>query len=514
MKRNAFGFVSVFIVLGGLACSDPRLGQTPPPNRDLVVRAIQAMGGEDALRGLVRVRLRGDVQQWEPTQTYMPGGDARPTGESALIISRDFTQDATRIDWDRRLVYPTVRHYQFSEILAGGIGYVHGVDSTVRLARTFKTEPPGYAMSGLRVATTRRELTRTSPRFLLDLLADPQRLAEFTVTFDPETDLPARVRVLDSDTIEGDSTSDVVFGDWRDEAGVKFPRLVTYELNGREVARYQFTEITVNPSLTSDAFAMPAEARTTARPVATESVPYQWMLRRQYMGVLMDSDPVNYDADAVSGLRLVEVAPGIQHAVGGTHNSLIVEMNDHLIVFDAPMNEWQSTWTINAAKAKYPGKPIKHLVLTHHHSDHAGGARTYVAEGASVVVGAPAEALFARVFAAPHTVDHDRLQQSPRVAEIVEVSDQISLTDGTREVKLYRIENRHAEGMLIAQVLDARVGFVTDLWSPVRDPIPSPSAVDLLATAKALRIDPATRFAGGHGGVAPVTELERIVNKR
>jgi glyoxylase-like metal-dependent hydrolase (beta-lactamase superfamily II) len=514
MKRNAFGLVSVCIVLGGLAFSAARLGQTPPPAREQVVRAIQAMGGEDALRRLVRVRLKGDVQQWEPTQTYVPGGEARFTGESTLTVSRDFTQDATRIDWDRRLVYPTLRHYQFSEILAGGIGYVRGVDSTVRVARTLETEPPGYAMSGLRVATTQRELKRTSPRFLLDLLADPQRLAEFTAMFDPETHLPARIRVLDADTIEGDATSDVVFGDWRDEAGVKFPRRVTYELNGREVARYAFTEITVNPPWTPDFFAIPAEARTTARPATTGSVSHQWMLRRQYMGVLLDSDPINYDADAVSGLRLVEVAPGIQHAVGGTHNSLIVEMKDHLIVFDAPMNEWQSTWAINAAKAKYPGKPIKYLVLTHHHSDHAGGARTYVAEGATVVVGAPAKALFARVFTAPHTVDHDRLERSPLAAAIVEVSDQISLGDGTREVKLYRIANRHAEGMLIAHVLDARVGFVTDLWSPVRDPAPTPSSVDLLATLKALKIDPATRFAGGHGGVAPVADLEKIVDKR
>jgi glyoxylase-like metal-dependent hydrolase (beta-lactamase superfamily II) len=29
---------------------------------------------------------------------------------------------------------------------------------------------------------------------------------------------------------------------------------------------------------------------------------------------------------------------------------------------------------IDAAKAKYPGKPIKQLILTHHHMDHAAPA--------------------------------------------------------------------------------------------------------------------------------------------
>ena len=48
-------------------------------------------------------------------------------------------------------------------------------------------------------------------------------------------------------------------------------------------------------------------------------------------------------------------------------------MSDHLIVIDAPVTDAQSNWTIAAAQAKYPGKPIRYLVLTHHHMDHAGG---------------------------------------------------------------------------------------------------------------------------------------------
>ncbi len=434
MRRVLLSVTAGSFLLVGLALSSQTWAQVPPAPRELVARAIQAMGGPDALRRLERVLLKGEVHQWEPTQSYIPGGEPRFANDSALTLTRDFTRDAARFDWDRRYAYPWPRHWRYSEIVAGGIGYVQGRDSTARVARTLKTDPPGYAMSGFRVATTRRELERTSPRLLLDLLANPAGLAAlpdrhavryrrgehtFTVMFDPETHLPARIRVLDADTIEGDSTSDVVLGDWRAEGGLKLPRRVIYEFNGREVARFHFAEVAVNPPLAADLFNIPSEAKTMARPAAG-TVPYQWMLRRQYMGVLLDTEPINYDAGASSGLRLVEVAPGIQHAVGGTHNSLVVEMKDHLIVFDAPMNEWQSTWTINAAKAKYPGKPIKYLVLTHHHSDHAGGSRTYVAEGATAVVGAPAKALFTRVFSAPHALDNDRLQQHPRPATIVD----------------------------------------------------------------------------------------------
>ena len=51
------------------------------------------------------------------------------------------------------------------------------------------------------------------------------------------------------------------------------------------------------------------------------------------------------------------------------------------MIFDAPVDEGQSRWVIDAAKAKYPGKPVKQLVMTHHHMDHSGGTRTFAAEG-------------------------------------------------------------------------------------------------------------------------------------
>jgi glyoxylase-like metal-dependent hydrolase (beta-lactamase superfamily II) len=41
---------------------------------------------------------------------------------------------------------------------------------------------------------------------------------------------------------------------------------------------------------------------------------------------------------------------------------------------------------IAAAKKSAPGKPIRHIVLSHFHDDHMGGVRTYAAEGAIVVV--------------------------------------------------------------------------------------------------------------------------------
>ena len=83
-------------------------------------------------------------------------------------------------------------------------------------------------------------------------------------------------------------------------------------------------------------------------------------------------------------------------------------------MFDAPYGELQSRWVIDAAKAKYPGKPIKYLVLTHHHMDHTGGMRTYVAEGATIIVPSQSPRIFRKGRQSVRTRRSRRAAEEPR----------------------------------------------------------------------------------------------------
>ena len=68
-----------------------------------------------------------------------------------------------------------------------------------------------------------------------------------------------------------------------------------------------------------------------------------------------------------------------------------------------------------------------------------------------------------------------RRRASARTAapQIAEPAAAVSApADGQREVAVYLSENPHANGMLIGYVADARLGFVTDLWSPGAAPLP------------------------------------------
>ena len=502
----------------------------------LVDRALDASGGAQTMAALQTVTVKGHVRHWEPEQSYAAGGEMRLAGDSTFVIARDLGMDVARVEWVRKLVYPSQREYRFTEVVTPSAGYVQGVDSTSRTKQSLDSNPPHHAMSGFRLTAAQRELLRTSPRLLWLMKSQPNRLARvadvavdgkrlgavkftaaagfpFIVMFDADTGLPARVRTLDDDNIQGDSTYDLVLSDWRAVQGLKFAHQQIYELNGKQIGRIELEEVRVNPLLAAARFEIPAGILDGApKPVAARDVPFQWVLRRQNIGVYLDSDRVRYDPQVSRGLRLAELAPGVQQVVGGTHNSLIVELDKSLVVFDAPIDEWQSRWTIDAARKRFPGKKVKYLVLTHHHMDHAGGVRTYVAEGATVVVGAGNAAHFQKVFKAPHTLHRDALQRRPRAAQVIEVANKKVLSDGKREVVVYRVDNPHAEGMLLGYVPRARLGFVADLWSPGRDKLGdklTPGQEAIVAAVKKAGIVP-ERMAGGHGSVAEYPLLETV----
>jgi glyoxylase-like metal-dependent hydrolase (beta-lactamase superfamily II) len=531
MKRAAF---LIAFLLTAVSCASMR-----QETRSHVDRAVQALGGAEALGRVTTVATKGSVRQWEPEQSMAAGGEMRFACESTFEAVTDLGGGTTRVDWVRNFAYPAPRTFRYSEIVTADAGYVAGIDSNGRTKQSLESNPPAHSMSGLRLTATQRELLRTSPVLLLEMQKHPERLSAggdvmignisypgvdyrvgsqtFTVLFDRTTALPVRIRTLDYDNIWGDVPFDVALSEWAVVDGARIATTRTYELNGRKVAEVKLTETRLNTPAAADRFAIPEAFRTgAARPAPDDRVPYQWVIRRQFIGTYLDSDAPSYDARGSSGLRFVELAPGVQHVTGGTHHSLLVEQRDRLIVFDAPVSDAHSKWVLDAAKAKYPGKPVKYLVLTHHHMDHAGGLRAYAAQGATLVVGRGTAAHYRRVLASPFTRNPDLTPRDLRHTPIVEVNEKYILGDGTREVDVFAIDpNPHADGLLIGYLPETRLGFATDIWSPGAGPLPNklnPALAALVAGVKRAGISP-QRFAGGHGGVADYAPLAALEGK-
>jgi glyoxylase-like metal-dependent hydrolase (beta-lactamase superfamily II) len=389
-------------------------------------------------------------------------------------------------------------------------------------------------MSSLRLATAHREGRRNGvSALMLAMLFNPEQVQPaadivvegrsypavsyqgLIVAFDPQTNLPARTRSLDYDNVWGDVNYDSVYSDWRSVGNVKIAWGRKFELNGRVITESSFSDIKLNQPIDSARLQIPAAVRATAAKPASGNVPYQWVLRRQYIGTYLDSENVSYDSKAVSGLRLQEIAPGVNHVVGGSHNSMIVEMSDFLVIFDAPVTDGQSVWVMKTVKEMFPGKPVRWVVLTHHHMDHAGGVRAMLADGGTLVVGAPARAHFQKVLAAPMTRNPDLSPRSFAAIQIMEVTQSHVITDSRgRQVMMYMMDNPHAKGMLMGWVPDAKLGYVTDIWTP-GPPLPAkpnPGLMAVVNTVKAAGLQP-ERFAGGHGATADYASLTRLAGQ-
>jgi hypothetical protein len=493
---------------------------------DLVNQAVTAQGGPEALRGLSALTVKGDARFWEPGQSLEPGGEPRELGTATFETTWDLAKGMARTAWDRDQQYPPpAAKLNYTETVLPTLGFV--TDST-------GSKP----MSGIRIATHLRELERASPRLLLKAMDDTGNLKEteaqqlgdrslpavsytdggttFMILFDPMTHLPAAIRTRDDDNIAGDSNFDLVLDGWKPAGSAQVATSLSYRINDIEVAKLNYAEVTPNPSIPADAFTVPEAVMAAAKPPATANVPYQWVLRRLYLTRFLDSDAIVYPDGGE--LKLVELAPNVQHVQGGTANNLIVAMKDFLIVFDAPYGELQSRWTIDAAKAKYPGKPIRYIVLTHHHMDHTGGLRTYVAEGATVVVPSQAAEYFEKVVKAPHTVVPDELQKNPRTPLIYGVFENMTIKDETAEVRLYnmatggeadpRSGNSHVDGMLIGHVIESKLVYVTDLISPRGAPIArGEPTVAVGNTLREFEVENDVTFVGGHGTTVKLADI-------
>ena len=116
-----------------------------------------------------------------------------------------------------------------------------------------------------------------------------------------------------------------------------------------------------------------------------------------------------------------KVADGVWFLAGGSHNSVAIEMKDHLVLVEAPLNDARPQAVIEQVKKLVPGKPIRSVVNSHPHFDHAGGLRAAVAEGATIVTQADNEPYFERAFAQREPIRPDRWRRAGRKPKFLAV---------------------------------------------------------------------------------------------
>ena len=261
--------------------------------------------------------------------------------------------------------------------------------------------------------------------------------------FDAASNAFTKWETLGTDPVAGDAVTEFVFSGWQTVGGVKFPTGQTQRVAGELAQDFQYSDIRVNSRPGDDAFAVPQDYAEAPMAPANQ-------IRTQELGK---------DVWMVSGFGNNAYAP------------VIVAFNDYVMIIEPPLNEATSRAVLEKARELAPGKPVKYVAVTHHHSDHSGGARTYFAEGVTLVTTPGNVKFFQRMAAARFTMPPDGLQLNPRAPSIETIQNKKRVfTDGTHTVELYDIgPNPHANEMVVAWLPKERILYTGDLFA--RDPL-------------------------------------------
>lgn len=192
------------------------------------------------------------------------------------------------------------------------------------------------------------------------------------------------------------------------------------------------------------------------------------------------------------------------HKIQGVgHATIVVEMRDHVIAVEGPLYEARTAPLVKSIREKVPTKPIRYIIPTHHHLDHAGGIRAFMASGATVIASFSAKEFYSRVASAPHTRRPDSLekQQGGVVIEAFGGGPRI-LTDGARRVEVYPLPTSHAEDLVVIYLPAEKIVIEADHISPRNGQVRAAPIVKEFVTAlDKLNLDVST-IVGIHGDSA------------
>ena len=218
-----------------------------------------------------------------------------------------------------------------------------------------------------------------------------------------------------------------------------------------------------------------------------------------------------------------ELADGVWRIAGGSHHSIAVEFRDFVAVVEAPQHEARSLAVIAEVRRLTPNQPIRYVVNTHHHFDHAGGLRTYMAQSTTVVTHQGNRDFYYDVFFHPgrRTLEPDILSDrmpwfaGNRIPAFETVNEKYVISDGVRTMDLYPVLGLgHSGTMLVAYLPAERILINADLYSPpapgAQPPLVNANMRSLYQNIQRLNLD-VERHVGVHGQVGSHEDFVRIV---
>ena len=167
-------------------------------------------------------------------------------------------------------------------------------------------------------------------------------------------------------------------------------------------------------------------------------------------------------------------------------------MGDRVLVVESGQSDARGMAVMAAARQAIPDKPIRFVVNSHPHFDHAGGLGAAVAAGATILTHRNNEPVLERLLAGSRSLAGDSLSKvTTRRTNVVEGVGSRDVRKGTngKIVELHHIPNEHSDGMLAVLLPAEKVLWTADITVVNPNPVQLGTLRAAVAALNRLKLD-------------------------
>jgi glyoxylase-like metal-dependent hydrolase (beta-lactamase superfamily II) len=246
-----------------------------------------------------------------------------------------------------------------------------------------------------------------------------------------KTDRVTALRYDFASYVFGDQVQEVRYEGWPSDSSATSPGRVIVSTSGREVMRIDFTA-----TESADSIAIAAGDRKRDR---------------QWVAPLSEIEPREI-APHLFSIDLVSLNMRV----------FVAEFSDHLLVYEGAWDSRNSDPIAARIRARFK-KPVRYYAFSHIHSQYVAGTRSYVHEGATVLVPPTTAPLMETMVREGRRLRPDALSAEPRELRMRTVPKKRRLKDRMNTAEIYNVESSHTDEYLIVYFPRQKVLLTGDL---------------------------------------------------